>query len=1201
MANEFVVSTGLIIENIPTSSTFAITIGDPDNTGYSLPKEVGGVGHVLFVDSDGKLAFGSTPVGDAAGNTSEIQYNNEGLLTSSSNFTITGGETVSITGSLVVDGLTFDTNIISSNTDIVLTPDEGNVDVSNKKIINLAMPENPSDATNKAYVDGVAAGLDPKESVRVATTAPIGGAYDAEANEFTGSATVIDEIELNDGDRVLVKNQVDPKQNGIYITDGAGTFVRAPDMDGDPIDEISGGNFVFTEVGTQNAGRGWVIVGDGQLTLNEDNILWTQFSEQTVITAGEGLIGTGGYLDVNISGMTTIIKDDKVVVGSTTQQANKVLFGALANTEATWAYVRDIRDVAGNTRLSIGTSSGTNKLNLLAATDITLTTASGNLVLDPAGLVVAPSDYDMTNGVDKAFATKDYVDDRVEQFGSITSGRSLGTGTPIFAGIVEYELGFRSLIEGDNITITYNDTEITIETTLAGSTGNVQYNNGDNILAADNNFTVTASGQVDIATSLDVANITINQNTITSDSNLTLTPAVSTGQVLVPNTYTVTDDYSLTTKTYVEARLDDIDGNNLGATVGSEGLYTGVTDEVLQFKSLVEGNNITLTSDANEITIDVDAGGSDTQIQYNNSGVIAGDTGFFTDGAGNVAINGTLTVGTIISDANILLDPGPSGLVVAPLDYDASYGPDETFVTKRWVEDRFSNADGFNLGETVGREGLFTEIVNDVLQFKSLTEGDNISLTSSDTEINIEVEPSGSNTQIQYNNNGTLGGDSGFTTDGAGTVSISGSLEVDDLTLNGVDIGSIGAITFTAGGTNSSITLTPSGSGQVLVPNTYAVTNDYSLTTKTYVEGRFSDIDANNLGETVGREGLYVNKIDDVLQLKSLVEGDNISLTSDANEVTITANPSGTNTQIQYNNNGVFGADANFTTNGSGTVDITGSLDVDDINIDGSTISTTATDANLTLSPNGDGQVLVLNTYVVTDDYSLTTKDYVEDRVGSIDGANLAGDQGLFTSRSTDTLQFKSISAGDNIELTATADAVTIIANPSGATTQIQYNNNGAFGADSNFTTNGTGTVDITGSLDVDDVKIDGTTVSTTSTNGNLTLAPNGTGQVSIDGVRYSKRQTATLGASGTLFSYTGAGNEGTWVDFIAYRSGVGSKMGTLYIAFDGATESIADAGAETGDVGLAFTASTDTGTVSINYTATSGTTIAYSVKQIGL
>lgn len=73
-------------------------------------------------------------------------------------------------------------------------------------------------------------------------------------------------------------------------------------------------------------------------------------------------------------------------------------------------------------------------------------------------------------------------------------------------------------------------------------------------------------------------------------------------------------------------------------------------------------------------------------------------------------------------------------------------------------------------------------------------------------------------------------------------------------------------------------------------------------------------------------------------------------------------------------------------------------------------------------------------------------------------------------------------------------------ASPGGSNTQVQYNNAGAFSGDSGFTTNGSGTLTVTGQLNTDNLRLDGNTVSTTDTNGALVLAPNGTGTVNISG-----------------------------------------------------------------------------------------------------
>ena len=59
----------------------------------------------------------------------------------------------------------------------------------------------------KTYVDSVASGLDVKGSCRIATT----------ENITLYGAQTIDDIYTISGDRVLVKNQTSPSENGIYL------------------------------------------------------------------------------------------------------------------------------------------------------------------------------------------------------------------------------------------------------------------------------------------------------------------------------------------------------------------------------------------------------------------------------------------------------------------------------------------------------------------------------------------------------------------------------------------------------------------------------------------------------------------------------------------------------------------------------------------------------------------------------------------------------------------------------------------------------------------------------------------------------------------------------------------------------------------------------------------------------------------------
>jgi hypothetical protein len=53
--------------------------------------------------------------------------------------------------------------------------------------------------------------------------------------------------------------------------------------------------------------------------------------------------------------------------------------------------------------------------------------------------------------------------------------------------------------------------------------------------------------------------------------------------------------------------------------------------------------------------------------------------------------------------------------------------------------------------------------------------------------------------------------------------------------------------------------------------------------------------------------------------------------------------------------------------------------------------------------------------------------------------------------------------------------------------------------------------------LRVDNIKVDGNTISSTDTNGNVTITPNGTGKTATTNLTYNEVQYASLGTTGTL------------------------------------------------------------------------------------
>lgn len=160
------------------------------------------------------------------------------------------------------------------------------------RMTSMADPINPQDSATKAYVDGLALGLDFKNSVRASTTANIA---------LTGLQTV-DGISLAANDRVLVRAQTAGADNGIYVV-ASTAWVRAADADTSL--KVTSGMFVLVEQGTTLGGASWVMSTTGTITLGTTSLSFTQFATATTIVGGDGLTASGST--VNVVGTTNRI------------------------------------------------------------------------------------------------------------------------------------------------------------------------------------------------------------------------------------------------------------------------------------------------------------------------------------------------------------------------------------------------------------------------------------------------------------------------------------------------------------------------------------------------------------------------------------------------------------------------------------------------------------------------------------------------------------------------------------------------------------------------------------------------------------------------------------------------------------------------------------------------------------------------------
>lgn len=170
----------------------------------------------------------------------------------------------------------------------------GDLNANSNKITNVDTPTADGDAANKLYVDNKARGLDWKESVRAATTANI---------TLSGTQT-IDGVSLSVGNRVLVKDQSSPDENGIYDV-AAGAWTRS--IDADTNAEVTSGLTVFISEGTAAQNTVWTLTTDDPITVGATSLVFSQTGGGTAAyTAGDGLTLTGNDFDVVTADSTRI-------------------------------------------------------------------------------------------------------------------------------------------------------------------------------------------------------------------------------------------------------------------------------------------------------------------------------------------------------------------------------------------------------------------------------------------------------------------------------------------------------------------------------------------------------------------------------------------------------------------------------------------------------------------------------------------------------------------------------------------------------------------------------------------------------------------------------------------------------------------------------------------------------------------------------
>ena len=315
-----------------------------DTAGGYVASLVAGTG-VSLSNNSGETATPTIAIGQAVATDSNVTFND---LTVSGNLTVSGTTTT-----LNTETLTVNDNIIVLNNNASGAPSENaGIEVERGSSTNVQLRWNETTDVWELTVNGstyspIVTELELEnrlaeehwhKSVVLATHAVLpqtptysAGTTDADGGTGIGATLtatsngrlVIDGENASTGQRVLIKNQVDQKQNGVYVVTAQGSvsatwvLTRATDMDGSVAQQITKDEGV--EVGSLsnssavNRYQSFAISSTGSGTngahiIGTDNITFQQFTGLGFqIIAGNGLAASNSDLSIGTASSTRIV------------------------------------------------------------------------------------------------------------------------------------------------------------------------------------------------------------------------------------------------------------------------------------------------------------------------------------------------------------------------------------------------------------------------------------------------------------------------------------------------------------------------------------------------------------------------------------------------------------------------------------------------------------------------------------------------------------------------------------------------------------------------------------------------------------------------------------------------------------------------------------------------------------------------------
>ena len=981
----------------------------------------------------------------------------------------------------------------------------------------------------------------PLNNVEITNNLTVNGTTDVQDLNVTGTLTHVGDVTQTGN----VTQTGDITLTGTFTTTGYGQFADIKVNNNNISTTLSNNDLVLDAAGT-----GRVYVPDSDVEITQD-------------------LTVTGYIDVGSLNVDTSISSLTLIAGDVKIQSNY------------------ITTLTGNNNLELrANGSG---LIYVPSNDVEITNnltvlGTTNLATTNIGVVGTPSTVTHIGGVTQ---TGDLTQTgSTEITGTLTVGSTAQfQDIKIDTNTITTTVGNNNLILSaagtgriyvptNNVTIENTLTVLgTTTTSSISNTGTVTSGtfNTSNVSITSNNITSRTGNSNLVLEAAGSGKIYVPSNSVQLDQNLTVNGTTylkdtNIGVVGTPATVTHVGGVTQT--------------GDLFQTGNTEITGTLTVGSTIQFEDIeIDNNVITTTISNNDLVLEA-AGTGKVSIPTNDAEVTGtltvlgitstttiGNTGTITSGTfstGDISIS-TNNIATTLTNSNLVLEANGNGIISIPTS-DVELGQNLTVLGTTTLSVPLGTA--LAVVGDITHTGAVTQ-TGDVNQTGNLTVTGTLDVGSTAQFEDIKVDLNVITTTIGNNDLVLEAAGTGkviVPLDNAevtGTLTVVGTTSTTTINNTGTvtsDIFSTGNIRITTNNitttlADTDLVLEASGTGRIYVPSndvtlgkTLTVTGLTTLV-DTGITGTLTHVGATTRTGDVNQTGNYV--LTGNLTVSNIAQFKDVNITNNVITTTLTnsnlqlgAAGTGiisvpTNNVTIDNNLTVTGTTFTANINNSGTV-TAGTFTTGNISINGNTIQTTVSSSNLQLQAAGTG-------YIVLEQFDVQENE-IRINTGS-DMVLTPNGTGIVTVNSTQSIK---LPVGN------------IAARPTGAAGMVRFNSelsryeghngtawvrlDGVEDADGNtkitaeatpgandntirFYTNGTQVADLTSTrlnvinVDVDAININNNVISTTTTDTNLVLTPNGTGSVrtgnfSINGSTI----TNTVNNSITYFNQTGDG-----------------------------------------------------------------------------